>query len=55
MISAGSKFTKEAIKLAPVDSRVKRAVGAGADMVGAQADADPHAGIGERAAIGVSE
>lgn len=55
VISVGSKITKEAMKHAPVDDRVKASVSAGADMVGEQAEADPHAGIGQRAAMGISK
>lgn len=46
---------KEAIKHAPVDDKVKKGVGAGADAVKDQAEADPNAGMGERLALGVSK
>ena len=55
MISGGAKAAKEGIKFAPVDPQVKNIVGGVADMVAAQADADVHTGIGDRAKIGVSE
>ena len=43
------------MKHVPVDDKVKKSVTAGADLVQDQADADPHAGIGQRAAMGVSK
>ena len=55
VVSIGSKVTKQAIKYAPVDDRVKKGVGAGADLVKDQAEADPHAGIGQRVAMGVGK
>lgn len=55
VLSVGSKVAKVGIKHAPVDDRVKKSVTAGADMVAEQAEADPHAGIGERLAMGVSK
>ena len=48
-------MAKEAIKHAPVDDRIKDGVGAGADMIKDQAEADPNAGVGERLALGVGE
>lgn len=55
VISVGSKLVKEGMKHAPVDDRVKDSVSAAADLVEDQAEADPHAGIGQRAALGVSK
>ena len=55
VVSVTSQVTKEAIKYAPVDGRIKNGIAAGADMIKAQADADPNAGVGERLALGVGE
>lgn len=55
LTSLGASVTKHAIKHAPVSDKVKDGVGAGADMVKDQADADPNASAAERMALGTSK